>query len=260
MRFLLIDDHPIFREAVANRLRTRFSECGVLEFGSIAAACDAAYGLEIDLILTELAMSGVTGFEGLLGIRERLPKARVAILSGLDDPNMIRAALRFGAAGFVSKRAERLTFDAAVDAMLTGAVYVPSALRRRSSRPLTTALTREAEVAERIRTLTSAQLKVLTCIKNGMVNKQIAYELNVGLSTVKAHVSAIIQKLGVATRTQIVIETQTINFVEVAAAKSTNEPDRKLLSWGLTLQPDGTRHPRLLKQKERYAWSEPLPR
>lgn len=220
MRFLLIDDHPFFREAVGNRLRAAFPECEVLEAGSIAAACDAAAGCAIDLVLTEIAMPGITGFDGLLAIRERFRDARVAVLSGLDDPHVMRAALRLGASGFVSKRAEKAAFDGAVETMLGGAVYVPAALRRLPSRPLTTAHSREAEVVARICTLTGAQLKVLTCIKNGLVNKQIAHELNVGLSTVKAHVSAIISKLGVATRTQIVIETQRINFAEIAAERA----------------------------------------
>ncbi|MGE0854451.1 MAG: response regulator [Hyphomicrobiaceae bacterium] len=207
--FLVVDDHPLFLEALRLSIASAFPEARVVEATSIAAARSAiaAQG-PFDLVLLDLSMPGTSGFEGLLELRTQYPKLPVVICSGLEDPRIIHEAMVYGAAGFISKSVRRTELAAAIQHVLTGSVYVPADYRP----PETEVSSPANDLAQRLASLTPQQLRVLKMLRQGLLNKQIAYELDVGETTVKAHVSEILRKLNVASRTQAVIEVGKIDF------------------------------------------------
>ena len=210
-KFLIVDDHPMFREAMQSALRSAYPKAEVHEATSIDAAADMLSGLRrsYDLALLDLSMPGTTGFDGLLRLRNQFPRLPILVVSGLDDPRVVREAMSYGISGFVSKSARKAEIVKAVATVLAGGVHVPEG-HRRSATPAadhgTTAL------VARLSTLTPQQMRVLQMLRQGKLNKQIAHELAVGETTVKAHVSEILRKLGVFSRTQAVIEASKIDF------------------------------------------------
>ncbi|EAU40094.1 probable two-component response regulator [Fulvimarina pelagi HTCC2506] len=211
--FLLIDDHPLFRDALRAAIEAAVPESEILETDTIEAAI-VACGEEtksFDLALLDLTMPGVSGFEGLLELRARFPKLPILVVSALDDPKIVRRVLSYGAAGFVSKSAKKLDLATAITEVLSGSVYVQDELIANGpeDHPDVDSL------ASRVASLTPQQLRVLSMIRQGLLNKQIAYELSVGETTVKAHVSEILRKLNVFSRTQAVIEISKLDFDSV---------------------------------------------
>jgi DNA-binding NarL/FixJ family response regulator len=211
LRLLLVDDHPLFREALASAIALAFPGAELHEADGIRAACDILdRNAGIDLTLLDLTMQGVAGFDGLVTIRTRFPRVPILIVSGLEEPRIMHEALRHGAAGFVPKAVDKATLTRAISEVLGGALFMlpdrggpPAPARPNSRKP---------PLAERVARLTPQQMRVLTMIRQGKLNKQIAHELQVGDSTVKAHVSEILRKLEVISRTQIVIETAYLDF------------------------------------------------
>ncbi|MEZ5842810.1 MAG: response regulator transcription factor [Hyphomicrobiaceae bacterium] len=200
-RIIIVDDHPLFRGALNQALASSLGGTEILEAGSLddltgALAADPA----IDLILLDLTMPGVQGFSGLLYLRAEHPAIPVMIVSAHDDAATIQSAMSFGAAGFVPKSEPVEIIRQAVRAVLDGGVWVPeTAEASRASDG------EAATLASRLATLTPQQIRVLMMLGEGLLNKQIAYKLGVSEATIKAHVSAILQKLGVDSRTQAVI-------------------------------------------------------
>ncbi len=168
-------------------------------------------GESFDLILLDLMLPGVSGFDGLLLIRSRFPQSPVLIFSALNDPKIAAEAIRLGAAGFVPKSASKKVLSEAVKEIHAGTIYIPSEMAR-EVRALLAEKKQTKDIANRVADLTPAQIRVLQFIRQGLLNKQIAHELRVGETTVKAHVSEILRKLNVASRTQAVIETSHLNF------------------------------------------------
>ncbi|GJD84427.1 putative transcriptional regulatory protein NarL [Methylobacterium haplocladii] len=211
LQLLIVDDHPLFREALASAIHLAFPHANLLEADGIRAACDVlARTPAIDLTLLDLSMQGVTGFDGLVTIRTRFPRIPILIVSGLEEPRIMREALHHGAAGFVPKAVDKATLTRAISEVMNGALFMPPNL---AGIPETTpARARKTPLADRIALLTPQQMRVLMMIRQGKLNKQIAHELQVGDSTVKAHVSEILRKLEVISRTQIVIETAYLDF------------------------------------------------
>jgi DNA-binding NarL/FixJ family response regulator len=168
------------------------------DFDSMVAALDASP--DTDLVLLDLTMPGVRGFSGLLFLRSGRPSTPVIVVSGNEERAVIRHCMEFGAAGFIPKSNSLDTMRAAIAQVLDGGRWTPpefdpsSAPNRESS-----------AMARRLASLTPQQIRVLMMLSQGLLNKQIAYELGVSEATVKAHVSAIFQKLGVESRTQAVI-------------------------------------------------------
>ena len=214
MHLLIVDDHPLFREALASAVGLAYPDATLHEADGIASAC-AVLGKQaaIEIILLDLSMQGVTGFEGLATIRARAPRVPILVVSGLEDPRIIREALDHGAAGFVPKAVDKSTLTRAIADVLAGGLFVPGTMPadQRATNP------HKAPLAERVARLTPQQLRVLAMIRQGKLNKQIAYELQVGDSTVKAHVSEILRKLDVISRTQIVIEAARLDFDRIIA-------------------------------------------
>jgi DNA-binding NarL/FixJ family response regulator len=162
----------------------------------------------VDLVLLDLTMPGVQGFSGLLYLRAQFPEIPVAVVSAHDDPAVMRRAIEFGASGFVPKSLDIDQIGAALNAILAGGMWIPPDIDLSASDDH-----EAADLVRRLGSLTPQQIRVLMMVSEGLLNKQIAYELGVSEATVKAHVSAILQKLGVDSRTQAVIAASRIGGV-----------------------------------------------
>ena len=200
-RLMIADDHPLFRGAMREAVnglpgRVECTEAG--SFDDVAALLDK--GSEFDLVLLDLSMPGARGFSGLMYLRAQYPGVPVAVVSANDDPMAIRRCMEFGASGFIPKTLGVEGMRDAISRILGGGVFTPPDI------DLTSGSDAEAaELMARMATLTPQQVRVLMMLSEGLLNKQIAYQLGVSEATVKAHVSAILQKLGVESRTQAVI-------------------------------------------------------
>ena len=200
-RLLIADDHPLFRGALREAVTGLFREVDIAEAGTFEEVTDLAErGGDVDLILLDLSMPGVRGFSGLMYLRAQYPSLPVVVVSANDDPAVIRRCMEFGASGFIPKTLGIDVLRQAVTRVLQGEVWTPPDvdLARQSD-------AESAAMIARLATLTPQQVRVLMMLSGGLLNKQIAYELGVSEATVKAHVSAILQKLGVESRTQAVI-------------------------------------------------------
>ncbi len=206
---IIVDDHPLFRGAMRQALsggsdNSRIAGHGTVDileaggFDALQASLNA--GTEIDLVMLDLTMPGVSGFSGLMALRAEFPTLPVVIVSATDDAATIRRAIDLGASGFISKSSSIETIREAISTVLSGDVWQPegSAISGDENKELD-------DLIKRLRNLTPQQMRVLAMIGQGLLNKQIAYELGVSEATVKAHVSAVLQKLNVDSRTQAVI-------------------------------------------------------
>ena len=198
-RIIIVDDHPLFRSALRQTLSgagdgTRIEEAGDLD--DLAAALDA--DRDCDLVLLDLNMPGVRGFSGLLLVRAQYPDVPVMIVSAVEDADVVRRCLDLGAAGYLRKSAGAEDIRRSIDTVLEGGVWTPEDVGPAAN-------DEQAEILSRLSTLTPQQIRVLMMLSDGLMNKQIAYELSISEATVKAHVSAILQKLKVDSRTQAVI-------------------------------------------------------
>lgn len=200
-RILIADDHPLVRGALRQAVANAIAGADIVECGSLDEAVKALdANPEVDLILLDLAMPGVRGYSGLMMLRAQYPSAPVVVVSAREERNVIRLCLDFGASGFIPKSTDMETMQAAIRTVLAGDVWAPPDV------DLNAPMDREAaENVRRLASLTPQQARVLMMLSEGLLNKQIAYELSVSEATVKAHVSAILQKLGVESRTQAVI-------------------------------------------------------
>jgi DNA-binding NarL/FixJ family response regulator len=198
---VIADDHPLFRDALRQAVAGVVASARIDEAGSfeeLTALLDQ--DSEVDLVLLDLTMPGISGFSGLIYLRAQFPAIPVVIVSASDDGGTIRQSLDFGASGFIPKRFGVDTLRDAITKVLGGDVWVPA------DTDLSSATDPELmRLRDRLVTLTPQQVRVLMMLSEGLLNKQIAYELGVSEATIKAHVSAILQKLGVESRTQAVI-------------------------------------------------------
>ncbi len=200
-RLVIADDHPLFRGALREAVTGLFERSEIAEAGSfeeVSTLLDK--GGEVDLILLDLSMPGVRGFSGLMYLRAQYPSVPVVVVSANDDPAVIRRCMDFGASGFIPKTLGIEQMRDAIVRVLKGGVWTPPDVDLEAGSDA-----EAAELMARLGTLTPQQVRVLMMLSEGLLNKQIAYELSVSEATVKAHVSAILQKLGVESRTQAVI-------------------------------------------------------
>lgn len=201
MQLLLADDHPLFRLALAQAVRTVAPEAHILEAGTFDEARGAlAAHPNLDLVLLDLHMPGSHGLMGLATLRGEHPAVAVAMISADDDPATIRRALAYGAAGFLSKRAGLDELCDALRAVLSAQTWLPPALRGTVAD--TPAQDDDRALAARLAALSPQQMRVLALVADGLLNKQIADRLDVQERTVKAHLTAIFERLGVRNRTQ----------------------------------------------------------
>lgn len=200
-RLLIADDHPLFRGALREAVAGLFGRVDIAEAGSFDEVTRLLEGnADVDLILLDLAMPGVRGFSGLMYLRAQYPSLPVVMVSANDDPAVIRRCMDFGGAGFIPKTLGIEAIRSAVVRVLEGGVWMPPDVNVGSGTDAAS-----ADVLARLASLTPQQVRVLMMLSGGLLNKQIAYELGVSEATVKAHVSAILQKLNVESRTQAVI-------------------------------------------------------
>lgn len=202
-RIIVVDDHPLFRGALSQAINAAFQSAEIIECGSLdelVGKLETDADADTDLVLLDLSMPGVRGLSGLLYLRTQHPGVPVVVVSATDDIGTIRRCIDFGASGFVPKSEPVDRIRAAVHAVLAGEIWTPPGI------DLSGAADREtSDLIARLSTLTPQQVRVLLMLGEGLLNKQIAFKLGVSEATIKAHVSAILQKLGVDSRTQAVI-------------------------------------------------------
>lgn len=213
---IIADDHPLFRDALKQALLGAFPDMCITELGSLDQLIEhVASPQETDLVLLDLKMPSdrsdttATGLTGLIYLRSHSPQVPVVVVSATDNPAVIRRCLSLGAAGFVPKSSPVDEIREAVRVVLDGGVWSPPSVNLDEE-----GADELPELTSRLSSLTPQQVRVLTMLGEGLLNKQIAYELGVSEATVKAHVSAILQKLGVDSRTQAVIAVNRIANID----------------------------------------------
>jgi DNA-binding NarL/FixJ family response regulator len=200
-RLVIADDHPLFRGALREAVSGLLRQVEIAEAGTFDAVAELLErGGEVDLILLDLAMPGTRGFSGLMYLRAQYPSVPVIVVSANDDPAAIRRCMEFGASGFIPKTVGVEAMRTAIACVLKGGVWTPPDVDLSAGSDV-----ESAGLMARMATLTPQQVRVLMMLSEGLLNKQIAFQLGVSEATVKAHVSAILQKLGVESRTQAVI-------------------------------------------------------
>ena len=198
---IIVDDHPLFRDGLKQTLTLGLDDPEVIEVGTIQDLNNHLIGnTNIDLILLDLFIPGVQEFSGLIHLRQQHPAIPIAIISATDTHETIHRCLELGALGFIPKTLPIEDVLAAINLILNGEIWLPETYD-----PDRKVGDKNAETMARLGTLTPQQKRVLKMLSEGMLNKQIAYELSVSEATIKAHVSAILKKLSVSSRTQAAI-------------------------------------------------------
>lgn len=207
---LIVDDHPLFCDALDMTLRS------VADFETVRTAncLEAALALlngatAPELILLDLNLPDVRGLDGLMRLKRHSQKSQIVVVSSMTDNAIINGVITAGASGFVPKHSRRSVFKEAIEQIRLGNSYTPSGFVRDSEG------THTEDVVSRLSSLTNQQARILELICEGKLNKQIAFDLSIAETTVKAHVTAIMRKLGVQSRTQAVLAAHNANFSEV---------------------------------------------
>ncbi|MBT9488118.1 MAG: response regulator transcription factor [Rubrivivax sp.] len=196
MKILLVDDHTLLRQTLAVVISQTWHGLQLFEAGTLAQACAwADEHPDLSLVLLDLGLPDAQGLHGLAVLRERAPQARLVVVSAQDQPQTVLDALDAGAAGFIPKTTEFRVMADALDLVLQGGVYLPPGLPQAPG---------PAETLEGL-DLSPRQLHVLGLLMAGHSNKSIARQLDLALSTVKTHLEAVFQRLGVNSRTQAVM-------------------------------------------------------
>ncbi len=198
---LIADDHPLFREALRGVVARVLPGARLREADSV----EALYTLveaesDADLLLLDLNMPGAHGFNALVHLRALHPQLPIVVVSAREEPAVMRRSLDHGAVGFIPKSADVATLGKAIQTVLDGDRWAPAAAFNAPA-----ADPDERDAARRLRDLTPQQFRVLQMLGSGLLNKQVGYELGVSEATIKAHVTAILRKLGANNRTQAVL-------------------------------------------------------
>jgi DNA-binding NarL/FixJ family response regulator len=214
LKVLIADDHPLFREAIRNVVGGLFSVEGWELTCLEATGFDEVHRLvvgnaDLDLILLDLFMPGAHGLSQLVTLRNRAPQTPIVVISSLNDADTVRQAITCGAAGFIPKSSPRDLIATALQVVFAGGIYLPQDLlgdanpaQERTADP------RGGSDDPFSGPLTPRQIEVLNLVAEGKSNKRIAYELSISEMTVKAHVTAILRKLGVVSRAQAIVKFQ----------------------------------------------------
>lgn len=199
LKVLVADDHPLFREAVVLSVRhLDRADFQVIEAGTLDEVCRLAAAMpDLDLLLLDLKMPGMDGLGGLLELRRRFPALPVVIVSATEEPRIIREAIAAGAMAYIPKSLDRSSITEALEHVLAGDIWHPGGDAGQ--------VTNETPMAERMQALTPQQTNILRLMVAGKPNKLIAFELSIAETTVKAHVTVILRKLNVYSRTQAVL-------------------------------------------------------
>jgi DNA-binding NarL/FixJ family response regulator len=215
-RVLIVDDHPLVRDGLRTVIAVAFDQTELFEAASIAeAAAIIDREGDFDLVMLDLNMPDAQGFSGLAALRERFPALPIVIVSGAVEAGLVQGAISNGAAGFIPKSLKRSAIVAAVQSILNGNLFVPDEFAAPDNAEL-------EEIRHRIDSLTPQQRVVLGLVVAGKLNKQIAWELDVSMTTVKAHVSAILSKMSCYSRTQVVIMAGKVHFTPPERERTDN--------------------------------------
>lgn len=192
-RIIIADDHPLFRSALAHAVGRVWPDAAIIEASSAAEARAALAEGVAEALLLDLHMADSSGLSVLMDLRQDYPALPIVIVSASEEARVAAAAAQLGAAGFIPKSASLDAMRDGLAAVQSGDGWFPEA-----------GVAADDDLA-RIASLTPAQRRILAGIRQGLLNKQIAYELAISEATVKAHITAILRKLGVNSRTQAVL-------------------------------------------------------
>ncbi|EDQ00032.1 response regulator transcription factor [Shewanella benthica] len=212
LNIIIADDHPLFRNALRQALSGPFPNTNWFE----ADSADALQSLlenkqqAYDLVMLDLQMPGSHGYSTLIHLRTHFSDLPVIIISAHEDNMTISRAVHYGSSGFIPKSSSMETLAAALTSVLDGDIWLPDHAEIQEIKEDASAL-----VARKLADLTPQQYKVLQMFAEGLLNKQIAYDLGVSEATIKAHATAIFRKLGVRNRTQAVISLQQLEMEKV---------------------------------------------
>ena len=208
-KIIIADDHPLFRQALLATLKNKLSHTQWLEAQTIAELEQQLQGnKDSDLLLLDLNIPGAHGFSTLIHVRNHFPQIPIVVVSAHEDHNTISKAMGYGAAGFVPKSTPVDDIFAAITTVLSGEIWLPTSFQHAQ------ASDDNIHIAERVASLTQQQYRILMMFAQGLLNKQIAYDLNVSEATIKAHATAIFRKLDVRNRTQAVISIAQLDLTE----------------------------------------------
>lgn len=201
LTLLIADDHPLYRDALKGALNLSTSDSNIIETGDLNTTVEALIANDVDLLLLDLHMPGSNDLFGFLHIQKQFSDLPIAVISGTEDASLISKIVGLGAIGFIPKTASAGEIKQALDTMLEGDVWLPESVRIQIKD-----VDKDFSIlAENVASLTPSQYKILCCMRDGLLNKQIGYNLNIAEATVKAHVTAIFRKLSINNRTQAVL-------------------------------------------------------
>lgn len=199
-RVLIVDDHPLYGDALASALQVCFDDCEIRKATTLKESLDILDdGYAPELVMFDLKLPDVTGISGFREFIERSPEARVLVISSLASAELVQSLLQSGARGFLPKDASTETLKYAIAEIAAGRHYVPQQFQNVDQ--VACAYQSNPELSA----LTSQQIRILKLICAGKPNKQIAYELSLAEATVKAHITALLRRLGVHNRTEAVV-------------------------------------------------------
>lgn len=201
LTLLIADDHPLYRDALKGALKLSTSDLNILETGDLNTTIECLSNNEVDLLLLDLHMPGSSDLFGFLQIQKQFADIPIAVISGTEDAALISKIVGLGAIGFIPKTASAEEIKQAIDTMVEGEVWLPEAIRLK----IQDLDENFSVLAENVASLTPSQYKVLCCMRDGLLNKQIGFNLDIAEATVKAHVTAIFRKLSINNRTQAVL-------------------------------------------------------
>ncbi|MGF1762594.1 response regulator transcription factor [Aliivibrio kagoshimensis] len=204
---IIADDHPLFRNALFQSIHMAISGANLLEADSLTTLIDLmAKESDIDLLLLDLKMPGANGMSGLIHLRSQYPDLPIVVISASEEASIVTQVKHHGAFGFIPKSSDMRSLVSALNQVLSGEPFFPAGLINEH--------VEGNDIAHKIASLTPQQYKVLGMLTDGLLNKQIAYDLDVSEATIKAHMTAIFRKLGVKNRTQAVILLQQLDPIE----------------------------------------------
>lgn len=209
-KFLIADDHPLFREALVGALQPLFENVEIIQSDSLNSTIDALHkNTGFDLILLDLNMPGCENFYGLIRVSQDFSDIPVAVVSASDSVEVVSKVMNLGAKGFIPKSTPTQTIAEALKQILDGNIWLPEGIDINIERDAPT-----LDIAKLVSELTPKQFQVLKLLQNGLLNKQIAFDLCITEATVKAHISAVFRKFKVNTRTQAVLLLKNLDMPE----------------------------------------------
>ncbi len=210
-RFLIVDDHPLVRDALRSVLESNIPDIAFEEAGNFNDALDLVSKMDFDLILLDLKLPGAEGLSALVALRSHTPSTPIVVVSHIEDSETVQSALRCGASGFIPKSTTRELISQAIQLVLSGGVFIPQQLIDYE----------DTETAEDTYTLTKRQSAVLELVLQGLSNKQIAHELQISEWTVKSHVAAIYRVLKVRNRVEAVLVAKQLGMMNTNGGVTT---------------------------------------